>query len=120
MVASLAVLRATPMVSPDAATWRAARSQYRAATTGAAGATEATVRLRERPNYSVYYGSSRDPRRWAILCQGGDGTFDMINKRLIYAKPSRVVTPKSACNNFLPNSKPLGASNINMDCTQVA
>ena len=55
----MAVLRATPMVSPDAATWRAARSQYLAATTGAAGATEATVRLRERPNYTVNWVVSR-------------------------------------------------------------
>ena len=42
----------------------------------------------------------------------------MINKRLIYAKPSFVVTPKSAFNDFQANSKPLGASTI-MDCTQV-
>ena len=34
----------------------------------------------------------------------------MINKRLIYAKPSFVVTAKSACNDFQANSKPLGAS----------
>ena len=48
----------------------------------------------------------------------GDGTFDMTNKRLIYAKPSCVVTYKSASNEFQANSKPLGASTI-MDCTQV-
>ena len=53
LVASLAVLRATPRVSPDAATWHASRSRYRPATMGAAGATEATVRLRERLTYSV-------------------------------------------------------------------
>ena len=42
----------------------------------------------------------------------------MISKRLIYAKPSFVVTPKSASNDFQTNSKPLGASII-MDYTQV-
>ena len=42
----------------------------------------------------------------------------MIDKRLIYAKPSFVVTPKSASNDFQTNSKPLGASII-MDYTQV-
>ena len=42
----------------------------------------------------------------------------MINKRLIYAKPGCVATPRSAGNAFQANSKPLGASTV-MDCTQV-
>ena len=55
---------------------------------------------------------------WAVQCQGGDGTFGVISKRLIYAKPSCMVTPKSTFNDIQANSKPLGASTI-MDCTQV-
>ena len=43
LVASLSVLRATPMSSPDAATWCAARPRYHPATKGAAGATGATI-----------------------------------------------------------------------------
>ena len=51
---SLSVLRATPMVLSDAATWRAARSWYGLVTMGAAGAMGATIRLKERREYTVY------------------------------------------------------------------
>ena len=71
--------------------------------------------ITERSPFALLAGLVGGP---SFLCQGGNGTFDMINKRLIYAKPSCVVTPKSACNDIQANCKPLGASTI-VDCTQM-
>ena len=45
-------------------------------------------------------------------------TFHEILKRLTYAKPCCVVTPRDAVNDIQTSNKPLGASTI-MDCTQV-
>ena len=71
--------------------------------------------ITERSTFALLAASSGHR---AVPCQGGDGTFDIINDSLIYAKPSCVVTPRSACNDFQANSELLGASTI-MDCTQV-
>ena len=45
-------------------------------------------------------------------------TFHEILKRLTYAKPCCMVTPRDAGNGIQSSNKPLGASTI-MDCTQV-
>ena len=45
-------------------------------------------------------------------------TFHEILKRLTYAKPCCMVTPRDAGNDIQTSNKPLGASTI-MDCTQV-
>ena len=45
-------------------------------------------------------------------------TFHEILKRLTYAKPCCMVTPRDTGNDIQTSNKPLGASTI-MDCTQV-